>query len=251
MSTTGTTYFPLEGNQNYFTLYNEQYLRKLNIGGNWKSLGVGITYSIEATSSIVGGLWLGMGSSNANGGIKGFKDGFASIQRMFGAGFGMTGASSYGTSYNSMSFGSNISGSYLSTPRVYVGVIFGGSFGIIDYATTAYSMTAPSSSESPRKCVGLSLNIYKSGNNQVMQGTFLEKFLGTTDSHVHTNSTLYSKVLQGSLGEVGWVDGVTQNFRWNQFSNDASNPFDYINIFWTGSAPIRIYQVAAGITSPI
>ena len=152
MSNVGTTTFVEDGTRNYFTLQNEQYIRRFN----WKAssiFDVGILCSVQANTNMTGGLWLGLGSSG-NGNNIGLKNGGAAIQRMVGVGYGIIPSLfGYGSSYNYWTVNSDVSGSYYSGVGVWRGSFSGGS--LQNQLLNGTAVYFPTSDSPARKAVSI------------------------------------------------------------------------------------------------
>ena len=245
MSTVGTTTFTEEGDLNYFTLFNEEYNRQLSIGSNWTQLLIGVSMAIEATSSskISGSLWIGLGPS-ANGVGVGKKEGFASIKRMGGVILGNTLGRTLGYSYISASYRTDTSGSYVDLGNGYDASFSGSS--ATKQASNGVTILAllPTTESPPRKGMfGMYVQRVTTASVQ-FTGLPMTKFTGS-NNHNYTNNSLYSSMQATTL--------VTDNVSQGSIStvvlagsDETACPLDTVNIYWTGSVPIRIYNIVVG-----
>ena len=251
MSTVGTTHFLEDGDRNYITLNPpcEQYIRRMVYRSTWKTAYIGILCSIQSTSNINGGLWFGLGSSTY--GNVGMKNGVAAIPRMIGTGTGkwMT-TMGYGAGWETMTYSNaDISGSSFTCLGNVCAAISGGS---IQSTTGDGTVIITPTAEIPyRKGISTILKLAKSGLTITAQRWALTSGIYTGSNgtnHNFTDNTLFSAM----GGDIPFLDGNQMNFGstcnlTSGATDDASYPLDTINVCWTGSAPLRIYQIAMQI----
>ena len=250
MSTIGSTTFPLDGLKKYFTLYNEQYTRRLAIGPNWKILSVGLMYNVEATVSLVQtGIMIGIGTSADGLGV-GPKQGAGSLSYFLGVGTGATGniwgwdTGVFGNyDYNA---GVGGSGSYFNAEYMFSGAVSGSTSGA--QGGQGVNTYAPTHELPPRKAHTIQMILERTSATTVsVYGSGANSWVGVWDSYSQVDSALYSSLLSnkgnnGNVNGTAFYSGLTT--RTLTGANDALYPLDTISVWARGGATFRIYNVA-------
>lgn len=237
MSVTGKTLYPIEGNKQYFTLQNEEYIRRLAIPyTSWNQLAIGVLCSVEATGNFTGGLHVGLGFYDGNGPGVGFKN-YASSKRLLGGGLGFLVSKPYGSSYDVWTYGTTVSGSNAYASLIWYGSILSGSVTPGGNITQYYINTFDS------KSMVCGVTFIKSSPNITAYALASPNFLGKIDNHIHTDSTLQSGIMT-YLNWAPYIDNYSQySTNGVQITNLDGAPLDTVHIFWTGSVPLRVYQI--------
>ena len=252
MSTVGTTTFLEDGNRNYITLNPpcEQYIRQMIYRGTWVTAYLGVLYSIQSTSTFNGGLWIGLGSS-ANGVGVGIKNGVGAIKRMLGVGSSQWGSiMGYGAGYNTMTYSNiDISGSSFINQGIFAGAISASAFQSVTGVGPG-NILVPTTESPNRKGIQIA-KFTRSGLTITIRPKCMTSNIYTGSNgtnHNFTDNTLFTAM----GGNDPYVDG---NLMYDgnhtdlvsSATDDASYPLDTINVCWTGSVPVRIYQIAMQI----
>ena len=267
MATVGTTTFLEDGDRNYILLNNnEQYLRQFNtpLGMFWSGQGtnIGVLYAIDttaATTQITGGMWLGL-TTSATPGV-GIKQGFAANRRAIGAGYGLAAAKAGalggtgGWTYRPIT--GDISGSTLIVPSGFQRSI---SASVSTGGGSAVAGGYLPTTEAPMRKQIFYVGLYQFNSATLTYYTCLVygvsgggiNYSGS-QNHNHTNNTFFSTLTAALAENADYaVDGANQystlttSQLW-QATDDINYPLDTVNVFWTGSCPIRIYNIAVGI----
>jgi hypothetical protein len=259
MSTVGTTIFLDDGIHNYFTLNSgDQYLRTVSIpSSGWATLCVGVLYSIEITSTnsagFAGGLFVGLVSS-AQPNV-GAKQGYGALQRAAWGASGLAAAvfgdSVFGQQYIPVSADSAGSTFNLNVTHVYTVSAsalsgHGGGSGLLP---------SPSIENTPRKQVMVTQMYYASSTTIGVKSLMCSDYTGSHKTNYnHTNGTLFSALMTKPTSTDNVIDGVVQSLLGPYFltfgpTDDTNYPLNTINLFWTGSAACRIYQVGLALPS--
>ena len=249
MSTIGTTTFVEDGNRNYFTLQNEQYLRKFN-PRTWTKMTIGVLFSIDATASFSGGLWVGILSSGnqAGPGTVGIKNGTSAITMSVGNTSYMFGSLGYGVSYNKLTYNNtDISGSSFTAGAIFVSAMSkSAQIGSAGNAVPCYFATTESIA---RKSIMTCDFIKTTATNVNIIATSIINYTGSSGTNVnHTDLTLCDSLLN-----IPFIINGTSQYHPGPGTNltplnDIDYPLNTVNICATGSAIFRIYQIAVRIS---
>lgn len=251
MSTVGTTIFEGEGTMSYFTLQNEQYIRRFDYSGSWENtmVMIGLLCNVDTTASFTGGLWIGVQSS-ADGNV-GLKNSASALTVTNGITYGymgtfiggVTGMAQYTASISG-------SGSVIRMISQAYGYRKTGSSTARDGA--AHFPYLPTTEDPPRKGI-IMAGIATNGLNHftIPNCGYINRY--PEGSKNYTLNTLHECLCQenGTFvveGVTGADDGFSAQLT-NSALTNQSYPMDTINIFWTGSRPLRIYQIAVSTTS--
>ena len=263
MPTVGTTTFVEDGTHNYFTMNNrDQYLRTMNITQNWTTIKVGVMVMIEATGALPQGhgLWVGLTTSGQPGvGMKQASyNNFTAIKRMVGAGYGsgIGYLGTYGPSpWGYVSASADLSGSFVNGDAGYYMAMSGSNSTVASAGGNGIAIAIPTNQNyqfsTPRKIV-MFFEVNKSSNvSYAANMIWITNYTGSTGTnHNHTMDTLTSAVGQVAGGHI--IDGINAssfgaaNLSVQSF-DDTNFPLDTVNLYWTGSVPIRIYGLAVGV----
>lgn len=254
MATIGTTTFVEDGNQNYLLLNSgEQYLRKLNFNMNQcTEVIIGVLYTAESDGSYTGSIWVGMiPSSQGNVGIK---DGMtnASMKRSVACYTGdLAGTINLVPSKYQYSNDSSTSGSIVSGGTFYNIAISGSARQLADGVTTDRPQPT---TEAPNRKGILIFGVSKASATTyaIRYGsTTTTTYTGSTN-HNFTNNTLFSAMEWPSSATTLWVDNaivtrLNSSIETHTAADEIDYPFDTVNVYWTGSVPVRIYQIAVSV----
>lgn len=256
MSTVGTTNFLEDGVHKYFTMNpGDQYLRTFILPpspATWLQMNVGVLYNVEATTNCTGGLWVSL-TTSATPGV-GIKQGVGAVKRMVGAGNGLAGSIfGYGAAFGNWAYSVDASGSLLSNGSMFMGTI---SASVTTQGGTGGGFPVPNIEIPYRKQI-MMLCINKSSNILYYVGYLSCNTYAGNSNHNHTNNTLFSVMMNSvAINNNREIDGVGQASPappsgLNVGSTDDTNyPLDTINLYWQGSVPCRIYQIAVSIVTP-
>ncbi len=261
MATVGTTIFLEDGPQNFIELNNrEQYFRTFYVPpSGWRVLNIGILVSLHTNvaPNTGSGLWIGL-TTSAQPGV-GFKqatyNNFSAIRRMLGWGSGAIG---YMGTYSAVAWthkssSADISGSFVGAGAGYGYALSGSNASAIAAGGNVTPIYIPTTQDVPRKMVMVG-SFIKSGATYSVTRVWCTNYTGSDGSnHNHTFETLVSTINQGMgfngsyvLDGVGMYSPGSQGFT-TQATDDANFPLDTVNIYWTGSCPLRIYGIAVAI----
>jgi hypothetical protein len=255
MSTVGTTNFLEDGVHKYFTMNpGDQYLRTFILPpspATWLQMNVGVLYNVEATTNCTGGLWVSL-TTSATPGV-GIKQGVGAVKRMAAVGNGLAGSIlGASTVWGNWTYSADVSGSLLGSRLAEVGTI---SASIITHQGDATGYPVPTIEAPYRKQI-MMLGIYKSSTISYPTTYLICSTYTGNSNHNHTNNTLFS-VMMNSVVVNGnrEIDGVNQSTATPQSlavgsTDDTNYPLDTINLYWQGSVPCRIYQIAVSIVTP-
>lgn len=246
--TVGTETFVVDGQRNYLLMQgSDQYLRRFNFQPTWTNATLGILYSIPSNvSSFKGGLAIGL-TTSANGAGIGYKQGRGSnIVRGIYAAHGLIGVEwGYGgVSDYIYTYGTDPSGSYY-TSQLLVGGAFSNGSRVVGSGGDA-TFYIPTTESVARKGMMI-LTLFRNSPSSISSGTFCIGSLvwnyNYTDNTLLTVCGENSPTIGGSFGTFVGPSGIL-------FTNndDVNYPLDTINLFWSGSVPMRIYQIALVIS---
>lgn len=247
MSTIGTTTFIEDGERKYFTLSNEQYLRKLK-SVSWRTMRIGILFSVEGTSDFSGGIGVGLVSSNNFPGNIGSKNRISQISRSIGIGTGMYGhRAGYGDTYNLLTYrNTDISGSSFTAPGVFsfavsngVRTDWGGDTGAYYHSSTIIPY---------RKSIIVAHIRRTSDTEMLITGRVINNYTSSNGTNVnHTDVTLSDAM---SYEPTVTINGTnTYVIRGTDLTtvDETNYPMDTVNVYTTGSGTFRIYQIMVAV----
>lgn len=253
MATIGTATFVEDGTHNYMRMVSgEQYLRPMVMPVGWSVINIGVMYSVEATAACNGGLWIGLCSSTQP--TNGYKQ-FASCQRMVGGGNGWIGVGQgYSSTFGNWAytpFTSDISGSTVNTNARF-GYAFSGSSATKQSGGGNTGTHSSPTTENRVRKQALWFSFNKATGNYAM--IVANDYTGSTGTnHNQTYNAFLSAINQnGVAGNARTLDNVSYDassiytVTWGA-TDDANYPLDTVNVWWTGSVPIRIYAIAAAV----
>lgn len=253
MSTTGTTIFPNEGMKNYFTLYDEEYTRQFDLGSNWDRLCIGVLCAVETNTSCTGGLWIGLGSS-VNGAGAGIKDGMTTLTRMVGCGTGHIGQmAGYGTSYQKYTYTEDVSGSYMAGTGLFQwGVSASSTAGYNAGSTAAHVLASTEVIDGKPRKTAFWASFTRIGTNIGIQCYAHQTayYTSSNDTNIAISDPALIDAISAphapSVTSINGNSSVGTNIKSQTFSatDEGTAPLDTVNVFWTGSAPLRVYQIA-------
>jgi len=254
MSTIGTTTFIEDGNMNYMLLNsNDQYLRKLDFTMNdVTEIQIGVLYTVDSAIGYTGSLWVGIVPSA--GGNLGLKDGVLNLKRMIGchAGGAFGGAGTRFLIPGKHTYVADApSGSYFTIGANGTYIVSGSARQAGGSLVTVRPI--PTNEAPNRKGLFLfSLNRASATTYAARFGLVTNYTSSVGSNHNFTNNTLFSALeYPGSTTTV-----VIDSFQGTRDSSilethtaaDETNfPLDMVNVYWTGSVPVRIYQIAVTV----
>ena len=252
MATIGTTTFLEDGIKNFIELrgvnLGEQYFRRLNIDDNWTKIAIGCTCAIHATGSIVNSSGIAISLCTSTSGSGGFKTRLAGNQFMVTGGNGIIPNlySAGGFGANPWTYTTTVTGSFLTTGGYGCVAISGGTV-IAQSAFGANSVLT--TTELPERKSVIILNITRATSTtvQVMLSTFASQ-AGAFNRN-YTDHSLFSVLNMGHVPYFDDTPALTNTASPSTLTgwNSTTHPLNTINIFWTGSVPLRIYDIGAVI----
>lgn len=247
MATIGTETFVEDGIKNYILLNGrnggEQYLRQLNLPNNWSTLTVGLLCAIQATGSISinSGLSLGIGCSTS--GNFGAKNNLTASRTLLQAANGIT-CTPYGGS--AWVYTTTVTGSYLRTNIFMSSPIVSG---LRQASSGNGGDSVITTSELPARKSLFMMTITRTtaltASTTVLINV-LPSFAGSYN-HNYTRSSLLSSL--NNFASTTYSDGQQLSSTSTVIGTGSllTDPLDTVNIYWTGSSPLRIYDVAVAI----
>jgi hypothetical protein len=169
---------------------------------------------------------------------------------MIGAGFGRAGAAIGGFNepfFGNMTYNSDPSGSYFSNNIEVVAVVSGG---LVQSSPGTGNPNYSVSTESfARKSLFLFTYQVSAGSIANTYALYhINNFSASNLNHNYTDHSLNS-ALQLSATSVVFDGNASGNKNGSIVTgwNSGSYPLNLVNIFWTGSSPVRIYDVAVSV----
>jgi len=237
--TYGVQDFGCEGVLNYASMVSdEQIFKTLYFGTNWTSVIVCASYAIDntatGTNDINGGACVGLSVGSV-----GPKD--PSVQEwvgyVSGRGISLFGDSGYGLSYIN-SYGDT----HYQTPVTNVSLVTGSKH-IYNTGGAGYCSTYPTIEATTRKWPLTTLFIKISNTTMIVKTWFLQQFVwvGTAGNKNYTLKGMFSNGYTTGNGYYCDNQGFSGAFNSGVLVN--VNELDTVNIFYTGSAALRVYNI--------